>query len=198
MFSVLVIRLGSLRLLRVSRIVMRLRMFLLLIAFLKASHSFRNRRLVICKNAYLFFSSRRRHTSFACDWSSDVCSSDPPARPIAPSPTPAATSARSRWWSEDRAVTRASRLGALRRAPQHDGLEAAWTAPQFTATKSLTGWGRRETGRRQERPGVSCAEGWGAPRVRRGLARIDLGPVRRARWRSRAAPATRRRSPWTP
>src|SRR5205085_4231892 len=23
-----------------------------------------------------FFSSRRRHTSFACDWSSDVCSSD--------------------------------------------------------------------------------------------------------------------------
>src|SRR5262249_56967185 len=33
---------------------MRLRMFLLLITFLKASHSFRNRLLVICKNAYLF------------------------------------------------------------------------------------------------------------------------------------------------
>src|SRR5689334_24237621 len=41
-------------LLRVSGIVMRLRMFLLLITFLKASHSFRNRLLVICKNAYLF------------------------------------------------------------------------------------------------------------------------------------------------
>src|SRR5437868_844541 len=40
MFSVLVIRLRSLRLLRVSGIVMRLRMFLLLITFLKASHSF--------------------------------------------------------------------------------------------------------------------------------------------------------------
>src|SRR5206468_2229029 len=40
--------------LRVSGIVMRLRMFLLLITFLKASHSFRNRLLVICKNAYLF------------------------------------------------------------------------------------------------------------------------------------------------
>src|SRR4051812_49838308 len=53
-FSVLVIRLRSLRLLRVSGIVMRLRMFLLLITFLKASHSFRNRLLVICKNAYLF------------------------------------------------------------------------------------------------------------------------------------------------
>src|SRR5256886_7420771 len=27
-------------------------------------------------SAYLFFSSRRRHTIFDCDWSSDVCSSD--------------------------------------------------------------------------------------------------------------------------
>src|SRR5688572_31806455 len=26
-----------------------------------------------------FFSSRRRHTRFDCDWSSDVCSSDLPA-----------------------------------------------------------------------------------------------------------------------
>src|SRR5205085_6276085 len=26
--------------------------------------------------ALFFFSSRRRHTSFDCDWSSDVCSSD--------------------------------------------------------------------------------------------------------------------------
>src|SRR5688572_23881498 len=26
--------------------------------------------------AVFFFSSRRRHTSFDCDWSSDVCSSD--------------------------------------------------------------------------------------------------------------------------
>src|SRR5207237_3600416 len=26
--------------------------------------------------AYFFFSSRRRHTRFKCDWSSDVCSSD--------------------------------------------------------------------------------------------------------------------------
>src|SRR5947207_1848752 len=59
MFSVLVIRLRSLRLLRVSGIVMRLRMFLLLITFLKS-----------------FFSSRSRHTRSLCDWSSDVCSSD--------------------------------------------------------------------------------------------------------------------------
>src|SRR5260370_16786724 len=30
-------------------------------------------RYAICK---FFFSSRRRHTNFKCDWSSDVCSSD--------------------------------------------------------------------------------------------------------------------------
>src|SRR4029077_18466725 len=29
----------------------------------------------------LFFSSRRRHTRFKCDWSSDVCSSDLSPRP---------------------------------------------------------------------------------------------------------------------
>src|SRR5260370_16921026 len=30
-------------------------------------------RAVLC---FFFFSSRRRHTRFKCDWSSDVCSSD--------------------------------------------------------------------------------------------------------------------------
>src|SRR6266568_8202310 len=53
-----------------------------------------------------FFSSRRRHTRWNCDWSSDVCSSDPPpaarawpdgptslvpAGAAAPSPSPATT-----------------------------------------------------------------------------------------------------------
>src|SRR5437763_573191 len=54
MFSVLVIRLRSLRLLRVSGIVMRLRMFLLLFTFLKCCYSFRNCLLVIFKYAYLY------------------------------------------------------------------------------------------------------------------------------------------------
>src|SRR2546430_7480497 len=31
-------------------------------------------RIVYC--VFFFFSSRRRHTRFDCDWSSDVCSSD--------------------------------------------------------------------------------------------------------------------------
>src|SRR2546427_11215295 len=29
-----------------------------------------------CRLIFFFFSSRRRHTRFDCDWSSDVCSSD--------------------------------------------------------------------------------------------------------------------------
>src|SRR2546427_9342671 len=29
-----------------------------------------------CQCVFFFFSSRRRHTRFDCDWSSDVCSSD--------------------------------------------------------------------------------------------------------------------------
>src|SRR2546430_7395599 len=36
-----------------------------------------------CEHVYsFFFSSRRRHTRFDCDWSSDVCSSDLPARSV--------------------------------------------------------------------------------------------------------------------
>src|SRR5256886_9653863 len=31
---------------------------------------------LVCLCLTLFFSSRRRHTRFDCDWSSDVCSSD--------------------------------------------------------------------------------------------------------------------------
>src|SRR5690606_30935061 len=34
--------------------------------------------------AFLFFSSRRRHTSFSRDWSSDVCSSDLNPRVVGP------------------------------------------------------------------------------------------------------------------
>src|SRR2546427_3994813 len=41
-------------------------MFLLMISSVYALHSI----------LFFFFSSRRRHTRFDCDWSSDVCSSD--------------------------------------------------------------------------------------------------------------------------
>src|SRR2546430_3227986 len=35
-----------------------------------------NLRGIVCAISVFFFSSRRRHTRFDCDWSSDVCSSD--------------------------------------------------------------------------------------------------------------------------
>src|SRR5688572_9812149 len=45
-----------------------------------------SRAACIRSRALFFFSSRRRHTRFDCDWSSDVCSSDlvdqPRARPL--------------------------------------------------------------------------------------------------------------------
>src|SRR2546430_15149648 len=43
-----------------------------------------------------FFSSRRRHTRFDCDWSSDVCSSDLAAP--APAGTPRGDGTRDRPW----------------------------------------------------------------------------------------------------
>src|SRR6266568_5035514 len=37
----------------------------------------------VCLISFFFFSSRRRHTRWNCDWSSDVCSSDlPGGRPL--------------------------------------------------------------------------------------------------------------------
>src|SRR2546430_12894059 len=39
--------------------------------FIKGGHV-----LITCSACIFFFSSRRRHTRFDCDWSSDVCSSD--------------------------------------------------------------------------------------------------------------------------
>src|SRR2546430_11517959 len=40
----------------------------------RCGHDRRQSLLNVC--VFFFFSSRRRHTRFDCDWSSDVCSSD--------------------------------------------------------------------------------------------------------------------------
>src|SRR2546430_1017228 len=47
----------------------------------KTSYDADNRPLLVMRSnlwasGYVFFSSRRRHTRFDCDWSSDMCSSD--------------------------------------------------------------------------------------------------------------------------
>src|SRR2546430_7486871 len=64
-----------------------------------------------------FFSSRRRHTRFDCDWSSDVCSSDltHTARSESPRTAQSRPSARrSRWRSEERRVGKSVDLGGRR------------------------------------------------------------------------------------
>src|SRR5256886_7936012 len=54
-----------------------------------------------------FFASRRRHTRFDCDWSSDVCSSDLSldSREYSPS-----VSAKTRWNENSRATCSCARL----------------------------------------------------------------------------------------
>src|SRR2546430_11810767 len=51
------------------------------------------RREQLCISDVFFFSSRRRHTRFDCDWSSDVCSSDLPPT-VSPCPFLSATPSR--------------------------------------------------------------------------------------------------------
>src|SRR5256886_13424257 len=55
---------------------------------------------------YFFFSSRRRHTRFDCDWSSDVCSSDLGQRT---------------WWSWGE-VTKPETINYRSFKPERDGL----------------------------------------------------------------------------
>src|SRR5690606_1819717 len=74
----------------------------------------------------LFFSSRRRHTSFSRDWSSDVCSSDLSAIGIATGTcAPAADAARA--GQQTRTIeaarrTRSGDSGAARPAPRRSGV----------------------------------------------------------------------------
>src|SRR5689334_12416500 len=60
-----------------------------------------------------FFSSRRRHTRWNCDWSSDVCSSDLPAPPARGrrGSAPAECAAGRRQWSGHRAGAPAGPCG---------------------------------------------------------------------------------------
>src|SRR2546430_4171432 len=60
----------------------------------------------VCVVHFFFFSSRRRHTRFDCDWSSDVCSSDL-----------LRTSARERMSGDDHRLPAFDRLRAPRERP---------------------------------------------------------------------------------
>src|SRR5688572_33167016 len=70
---------------------------------------------------FFFFSSRRRHTRFDCDWSSDVCSSD-----LALRGDPAANEILGRW--EKRLAEYPTKL------KEHAAAVAKWEAEQGTGT----------------------------------------------------------------
>src|SRR5256886_11984094 len=46
---------------------------------MESTNDFHTSNSILLEFYIFFFSSRRRHTIFDCDWSSDVCSSDLPA-----------------------------------------------------------------------------------------------------------------------
>src|SRR3989475_8275320 len=70
------------------------------------------------RDSFFFFSSRRRHTRFDCDWSSDVCSSD----------------LRSNW----RGGPRGGRRGADRHDGQHQSAAAEFRAIEVHVPETIT------------------------------------------------------------
>src|SRR2546430_8823914 len=60
-----------------------------------------------------FFSSRRRHTRFDCDWSSDVCSSDLATRATTCSAAHAGSTRRSPWATCSRRRSRDAAFSAI-------------------------------------------------------------------------------------
>src|SRR2546430_11405788 len=69
-------------------------------------------------SCFFFFSSRRRHTRFDCDWSSDVCSSDLPEPTV-------------------RAVAEQARRGITLMLPSEDAL---WVGRELARRFGLPRW----------------------------------------------------------
>src|SRR2546430_3765135 len=66
----------------------------------------------VLAQVHFFFSSRRRHTRFDCDWSSDVCSSDLTPAPQPP-PAPPSLSSAARSYDLPSLLTQARALSTL-------------------------------------------------------------------------------------
>src|SRR5690606_39499156 len=102
-----------------------------------------------------FFSSRRRHTRFSRDWSSDVCSSDLPPTVAGQRPRRCST------WRSPRSPTTSTRLSrAWRRQGSSPRKPRARTpAARMTRGKRRRSeerrvgkeWRRREEGKREEK-----------------------------------------------
>src|SRR3712207_6864204 len=97
---------------------------------------------MIMTTAYFFFSSRRRHTRYWRDWSSDVCSSDLEARVHAPRRRPDSAVAL------ERPTARRRRRDVERRERDHLGALARRDAVQRA--------GRSE----ERRVGKECRSRW--------------------------------------
>src|SRR5688572_30989137 len=93
-----------------------------------------------------FFSSRRRHTRFDCDWSSDVCSSDL----VVLTGTPEGVSPIE---SGDTIVASIEKIGAM-----EVGVRAADGAAVPAMTRLATGRSRSE----ERRVGKECRARWSA------------------------------------
>src|SRR5690606_40282231 len=95
------------------------------------------------RSYYFFFSSRRRHTRFSRDWSSDVCSSD----------------LQLRGW----AATKADSAAVFGKGPEGwTSLTWAkyWTQAQAVG-RALVRWGHEAGARSEERRvGKECRSGW--------------------------------------
>src|SRR5437764_13589364 len=92
--------------------------------------------------ALFFFSSRRRHTRYIGDWSSDVCSSDqgqvavrPPRRGWTPSPARALPSLRPCWRSGRSEERRVGKECRSRWSPDHkEKKETGYDAREISDT----------------------------------------------------------------
>src|SRR5690606_41197878 len=100
------------------------------------------------KHLYFFFSSRRRHTRFSRDWSSDVCSSDLP---------------------EQGQRRRADPLPRLRRGRRSDGgPRCGGRAGQGTAQRPRRRRAARPLRSEERRVGKECRSRWSPEQRKKG------------------------------
>src|SRR2546430_3005783 len=93
-----------------------------------------------------YFSSRRRHTIFDCDWSSDVCSSDL----LTPSP----------WESDLCRGSGSGRCASARWTRTPKGISQAERAKSWRNTRWLRRQARRARRSEERRVGKECRSRW--------------------------------------
>src|SRR5205085_659365 len=118
-----------------------------------------------------FFSSRRRHTRFDCDWSSDVCSSD--LSPLSTSCSgrigrfrPASTRNGSRWWPTSCPIPATGASASSRRSPT--ATAARWRASSSSSRGRSCPSGRSTTSSASASPAIPTSPACSCPTTGRG------------------------------